>query len=156
MLAGRRTPLPDGVLLEHERYAEGGEDGGEGIASDERPERGRLEHRPEHRDHHRGHEESEPEVSGGGDGGGAHEAAEHDEVAVGEVHHVHDAEDEGEAGRDEGEDHPVDDAVDGLDEDLLERNGHGGYTPRYWWMTAWLARRSAEGAWWRTTPFSMM
>ena len=75
---------------------------------------------------------------------------------MGEVHHVHDAEDEGEAGGDQGEDHPVDDAVDRLDEDLLERYGHAGYTPRYWWMTAWLARRSAEGAWWRTTPFSMM
>ena len=53
------------------------------------------------------------------------EAAQHDEVAVGEVDDVHDAEDERQPRGDEGQDHAVDDPVDGLDEDLLERDAHG-------------------------------
>ena len=77
----------------------------------------------------RRHEEGQPEVARGRDGGGPHEAAQHDEVAVGEVDHVHDAEDERQAGGDEGEDHPVDDAVHGLDEDLVERDAHGARPP---------------------------
>ena len=63
-LAGRRPPLPERVLLQHERHAEGGEDGGEGIAAEQRPQRGHLERGAEHRDDERGHEQGEPEAPG--------------------------------------------------------------------------------------------
>ena len=124
--AGGGAPLPERVFLEHERDAEGGEDRLERIAPDERPERRHLEHRAEDRDHHRGDEQRQPEVARGRDRDGPDEAAQHDEVAVGEVDHVHDAEDERQARGHQGQDHAVDDAVDGLDEDLLEPDAHGG------------------------------
>ena len=43
--------------------------------------------------------------------------AQHEQLAVGEVDHVHDAEDEREARGDQRQDHAGDDAVDRLDDD---------------------------------------
>ena len=63
-------------------------------------------------------------LAGAGDRGRTHEAAQHHEVAVGEVDHVHDPEDQGEAGGDQRQDHAVHEPVDGLDEDLVEGDGH--------------------------------
>ena len=60
--------------------------------------------------------------------------AEHQELAVREIDHVHDAEDQGQPGRDQRQDHPGHDAVDRLDQDLVERNVHV-HTPRYRWIT---------------------
>ena len=67
--------------------------------------------------------------------------AEHEQLAVGEVHHVHDAEDQRQAGGDQRQDHAGDDAVHRLDDDLIAGNGwknarsRHAHTPRYCWMT---------------------
>ena len=54
----------------------------------------------------------------------AHVGAEHEQLAVREVHHVHDAEDEGQPRGNQGQDHPGDDAVDGLDDDDVPGDVH--------------------------------
>ena len=43
-------------------------------------------------------------------------SAEHEQFAVREIHHVHDAEDQRQPGGDQREDQPADDAVDSLDQ----------------------------------------
>ena len=48
--------------------------------------------------------------------------AQHEQLAMGEVDHVHDAEDQGQPRGDQRQDHAGDDAVDGLDQDLVEGN----------------------------------
>src|SRR5207249_4875977 len=155
-LPRRRAPLPERVLLEHERDPKRREDRRERVAAEERPECRDLEDRAERGDDERRDHQREPEVARDAESGGAREGSEHHELSVSEVHHVHDPEDERQPRGHQRQDHAVDEAVDRLDEELLEREAHGAQTPRYWWMTAWLARRSAAGAWWRTTPFSMM
>ena len=50
--------------------------------------------------------------------------AQHQELAVREVDHVHDAEDQGQSGRHQRQDHPGHEAVDRLDQDLVERDIH--------------------------------
>ena len=86
--------------------------------------------------------------------------AEHEQLAVGEVHHVHDAEDQRQAGGDQRQDHAGDDAVDRLDDDADPREwlqGHcHAHTPRYCWMTRIVHLELGGSAWWRTAPFSMM
>ena len=75
--------------------------------------------------------------------------AEHEQFAVREIHHVHDAEDQRQAGGDQRQDQAGDDAVDGLDQQQVEREvleelDHRvhRYTPRYCLMTGSSTLRS--------------
>ena len=79
---------------------------------------------------YRGHDEREPEVAGRHHRRRAYVGAEHEQLAVGEVHDVHDPEDERQPRGDQRQDHAADDAVDDLDQEQIEGNGHG-QTPRY-------------------------
>ena len=118
-LTHRRAPLPQRVLLEHQRDAERGEDGRQRVASDQGPERRDLERGAQHGDDDRRHEQGQPVVPGHAQHAGAHERAQHEQIAVGEVDDVHDPEDEGETRGDHGQHHPVDQSVERLDEDLI-------------------------------------
>ena len=71
---------------------------------------------PSMRDDQRGDDERQPEISGGGEDDDADIGAEHEQFAVGEIHHVHDAEDQRQPGGDQRQDHAGDDAVDRLDD----------------------------------------
>ena len=161
-LARDRAELPQRIVLHHQRNAEGRENRGQGIAAEQRTQRGDLQRRPDQRHDQRGEHEGEPEAAGRGHHQDAHIGAEHEQLAVGEVHHVHDAEDQGEAGGDQGEDHSGDDAVDRLNDDhvpgnVLEQVEHRPpHTPRYWWITASFTLSSDAAQWWRMAPFSMM
>ena len=110
-------PLPQRVLLQDQRDAEGGQDGGERIAPEQRPQGDDLQSSPEDGDDEGGRQEGQPEVAGECQGGSAGKAAQHDQVPVGEVDDVHDAEDQGEPRRHQGEDHTVHDPVDRLDDE---------------------------------------
>src|SRR5882672_5037903 len=154
-LTGHRAVLPERVVLDDQRDAEGGEDGCERVAADERPERGHLQQRAEHGHGQHGGHEGDPEVARGEEGRRSDVGAQHEQVAVREVHDVHDPEDEREAGGHQREDHAVHEPVDDLHDELVDGD-HSAQTPRYWWMTVASARSAAAGPWWRTVPFSMM
>ena len=61
-------------------------------------------------------DQRQPEVAGSGEDDHAHIGAEHEQFAVGEIHDVHDAEDQRQAGSDQRQDHAGDDAVHRLDD----------------------------------------
>ena len=71
----------------------------------------------------RGEDERQPEAAAGRQHDHAHIGAEHEQLAVREIHDVHDAEDQREPGGDQRQDHAGDDAVHRLDDDLLAGNG---------------------------------
>jgi hypothetical protein len=133
-LAGHRPVLPERVVLDHQRHAERGQDRGQRVAAHQRPQGGDLEDGAEQGHAEHGPAQGEPEVAGEEEHRGAHVGAEHEQVAVGEVHDVHDPEDQRQPRGDERQDHAVDEPVDDLHEDLVV--GHAAHTPRYWWMTA--------------------
>ena len=63
------------------------------------PQRRHLEDSAQHRDRQCGHDERQPEVAGRRHHRRAHVGAQHEELTVGEVHDVHDPEDERQARR---------------------------------------------------------
>jgi hypothetical protein len=79
--------------------------------------------RPEQRDQHGRDHECDPEIASGGQGDHAHVSAQHEQLAVGKVDHVHDAEDQRQAGGHQRQDHAGHDAIDRLDQELVEGNG---------------------------------
>ena len=68
-------------------------------------------------------DQRQPEIAGRGQGHHADIGAEHEQFAMREIDHVHDAEDQRQPGGDQRQDHAGDDAVDRLDEQQVERNG---------------------------------
>jgi hypothetical protein len=92
-----------------------------------RPIRGRsvviCRARADQRHDQRGEQEREPETAGRRQHDHAHVGAEHEQLAMGEVDHVHDAEDQREAGSNQRQYHAGDDAVHRLDQDLIVGNG---------------------------------
>jgi hypothetical protein len=124
--------LPQRVILHHQRNAEGGENRGERIAAEQRTQGRNLQSRADQCHDERGKQQREPETAGRGDHDYAHIGAEHEQLAVGKVDHVHDAEDERQSRGDQRQDHPGDDAVQRLDEQLLvgkrlEKSQHGAH-----------------------------
>ena len=122
-LARHRAELPERVVLQHQGDAEGGQDGRQGIAAEQRAQSDDMNAGAEQRDDECGDHERKPEVAGGRQHDHAHIGAQHEQLAVGEVHHVHDAEDQRQAGGHQSQNHAGDDAVDRLDQQLIERNG---------------------------------
>ena len=95
-LARHGPVMPQRVVLDDEREAEGGENRRQWIASEQRPERRHLEHRAEHGQRQHRDDERDPEVAGGEERGRPDVGAQHEEIAVREVDDVHDPEDQGE------------------------------------------------------------
>jgi hypothetical protein len=118
-LAHRRAPLPERVLLDHERDAERGQDGRQRITADQRPQRRDLQQGAEDGDDDHRDDQRQPVAAGDTQHAGADEGAEHQQIAVREVDDVHDAEDEREPRGDHRQDHAVHEAVKGLDDDLV-------------------------------------
>ena len=118
------------VILQHQRNAESGKDGVERIAADQRPQRHDLQRRAEKRDDQRRGDQRQPEAAGRGDDDEADIGAEHEQFAMREIDHVHDAEDQRQSGRDQRQDHAGDDAVHRLDDEQIERNGVEELTDR--------------------------
>ena len=108
-------------------------------------------------------DQRQPETSGGGEDDDADIGAEHEQFAVGEVHHVHDAEDQRQPGGDQRQDHAGDDAVHRLDDDEIQRDGVEELADRAHRSHSQIllddrvvTSISDAAQWWRTLPFSMM
>ncbi len=125
-LARDGAELPQRVILQDERDAEGREDGVERIAAQERAQCHDVDDGAEQRHHQRRRDQRQPEIAGRGHGQHADIGAQHEQFAMREIDHVHDAEDERQARGDERQDHAGDDAVQRLDQDLLQ---HGPRSP---------------------------
>ena len=69
-----------------------------------------------------GEHKRHPEAAGRGQDQHADIGAEHEQFAMREVHHVHDAEDQRETRGDQRQDHAGDDAVHRLDDQQVDRN----------------------------------
>ena len=78
-----------------------------------------LHHDPERGDGNRREHEREPEAAGEAVDRQPEERAQHEERAVREAHHVHQAEDEREAGRHQEQQHAIDQPVQELGDDEL-------------------------------------
>ena len=96
----------------------------ERIAAEQRTQGDHLHRRTEQRDDQDGQHQRQPEAAGRRQHDHAHVGAEHEQFAVGEVHHVHDAEDQREAGSHQRQDHARDEAVHGLDDDDVPGDVH--------------------------------
>jgi hypothetical protein len=92
------------------------------MAAEQRAQHHHMNGRPEQRDDEAGDHERDPKVSRGSQCNHAQVGAQHEQLAVGEVDHVHDAEDQREAGGHQRQDHACDDAVNRLDQELVEGN----------------------------------
>ena len=122
----------EGGVLQEQRQAEGEDDrvllGTVHAHGVDRPQQSALHRDAEHRDARHGDRQSEHGRQCDGDREQLHRtggqrvervAAEHVELAVGEVHHPHDAEHHGQSERDERIDQAEDQAVDDLGEDVV-------------------------------------
>jgi hypothetical protein len=123
-LARHRTELPQRVILQDQRDAKGSKDRRQRVAAEQRAQCGQVNRRAEQRDDESGGDECDPKIAGSGQGNNANIGAQHEQLAMGKVDYVHDAEDQRQARGHQGEDHAGDDAVDRLDQDLLDRNPH--------------------------------
>ena len=123
-LARHRAELPQRIILQDERNPEGGEDRIERIAAEQRAQCRQVYDCAEQRYEERSRYQGDPEISGGRQYDDADIGAQHEEFAMGKIDHVHDAENQCQTRRDERQDHAGDDAVDCLDQDLLDGNVH--------------------------------
>src|SRR5262249_2925480 len=73
-------------------------------------------------DDQRSSDQRQPEIPGCRDDDNSDIGAEHEQFTMGEIDHIHDAENQSEPRRDEGEDHAGDDAVYRLDDDQIQWN----------------------------------
>ena len=97
--------MPQRVVLQHERQAEGRENGSQGIAAQQRTQRRDLQRRPDDGHDQGGEHECKPEAPRRRDHNNTNVGPQHEKFAVGEVHDIHDAEDEGKAGGHQRQDH---------------------------------------------------
>jgi hypothetical protein len=100
--------------LQDQGNPEGRQDGGQGVSAEKWSQGADLQSGAEHGDDEGRGQKGQPEIAGEGHGSGAREAAQHHQIPVGKVDDIHDAEDQGQPRRDEGQDHPIDDPVDCL------------------------------------------
>ena len=156
--AGKRrefgAELPQRVILQDERQAEGDEDRIERVAPDQRPQDDDLQGGAEHGDDDERREQRQPEIPGRHHDDDADIGAEHEQFAMREIDHVHDAEDQRQAGSDQRQDHAGDDAIDRLNQneiegDVVEKGAERVHrqTPRYCLMTACSTVSSAAAEW---------
>src|SRR5438552_4166850 len=71
-------------------------------------------------DHQTGDGKRDPEITGGGQHDHADISAEHEELAMGEIDDLHNAKNQGQPRGHQRQDHAGDDAVDGLDQQLIK------------------------------------
>ena len=117
-----RTELPQRIILQHQRDAKGGEDRRQRVAPQQRAQGRQIDDRAEQRDHQGGDHQSQPKIAGRRQCDHTDIGAEHEELAMGKVDDVHNAEDQGQPGGDQRQDHAGDDAVDRLDQQLVQRD----------------------------------
>ena len=90
----------------------------------------RCMNRPNTKTHSAAGGQAEPEVAGHGEEHPPHVGAQHEQLAVRKIHHVHNAEYQGQARGHQGQDEPGGDADEHLHHQVLEQLAHS-YTPRY-------------------------
>jgi len=122
-LARDRAELPQRVVLQHQRDPESGEDRRQRIAAEQRAQRRQIDDRTEQRDDEAGDHQGDPEIASGGQHDHADISAEHEQLAMGKIDDIHNAEDQGQTGGDQRQNHAGHDAVYRLDQQLIKGNG---------------------------------
>jgi len=92
------------------------------IAAEQGAQCRQMNNRAEQRHQQCRRNQRDPETAGRRQDQDADISAQHEQLAMGEIDHVHDAENQGQSRGDERQDHAGDNAVDRLDQQLIERD----------------------------------